>query len=133
MIPSNKLAAKLRLKPEMRALLLNAPPGFRSQLGALPAAIDEQPNLQTRYQFVQIFARDTAELQRLFTLVYEALEYDGLLWIAYPKRSSGQTLDLDRDHGWEVVDQAGLRPVTQVSIDEVWSALRFRPKERVGQ
>ena len=31
------------------------------------------------------------------------------------------------------VDQAGLRPVSQVSIDETWSALRFRPKDRVGR
>jgi hypothetical protein len=41
--------------------------------------------------------------------------------------------DLTRDVGWEIVSQAGLRPVTQVSVNEVWSALRFRPVERVGK
>ena len=56
-----------------------------------------------------------------------------LLWLSYPKRSSKVETDLSRDVGWEVVADAGLRPVTQVSIDETWSALRFRPVERVGR
>jgi len=34
--------------------------------------------------------------------------------------------DLTRDIGWEVVERAGLNPVTQVSVDDTWSALRFR-------
>jgi len=62
-----------------------------------------------------------------------ALKYDGLLWISYPKRSSKVETDLTRDRGWEVMTEAGLRPVTQVSIDALWSALRFRPLERVGR
>jgi len=37
-----------------------------------------------------------------------------------------------RDVGWDLLAQAGLRAVTQVSIDDVWSVLRFRPIERVG-
>jgi hypothetical protein len=28
---------------------------------------------------------------------------------------------------WPILGEHGLRPVTQVSIDQVWSALRFRP------
>jgi uncharacterized protein YbdZ (MbtH family) len=39
--------------------------------------------------------------------------------------------DINRDAGWDIVFQAGLRPVTQVAINHIWSALRFRPLEKV--
>jgi hypothetical protein len=35
--------------------------------------------------------------------------------------------DLNRDTLWPVLGEYGMRPVSQVAVDEVWSALRFRP------
>jgi hypothetical protein len=49
------------------------------------------------------------------------------LWIAYPKRMSGVETDLTRDVGWEPLHGLGLRAVANVAVDDVWSALRFRP------
>ena len=47
------------------------------------------------------------------------------LWIAYPK---GGRADINRDSLYPIVAEAtGMRPVTQVSLDDTWSALRFRP------
>lgn len=46
------------------------------------------------------------------------------LWFAYPK---GNRSDINRDSLWPVVAAYGVRPVTQVAIDDVWSGLRFRP------
>ena len=48
----------------------------------------------------------------------------GRLWICYPK---GGRADINRDSLWPMLRRYGLRPITQVAIDEVWSALRFRP------
>jgi hypothetical protein len=49
-----------------------------------------------------------------------------------PKGSSKVPTDLSRDVFWEALGYLGLRPVTQVSVDDVWSALRFRPVAEVG-
>jgi hypothetical protein len=56
----------------------------------------------------------------------EAARDDRLAWVAYPK---GQQLgtDLNRDRLAVTARERGVRPVRQISIDEVWSALRFRP------
>lgn len=62
----------------------------------------------------------------------QAVEYDAVLWISYPKGSSGVDTDLNRDKLWSALSDRGIRPVTQVSIDKVWSGLRFRPSEEVG-
>ena len=49
-----------------------------------------------------------------------------VLWVAYPKKTSALASDLDRDHGWEPMTAAGFDPVSQVAIDDTWSALRWK-------
>ena len=85
-----------------------------------------------RVDAVHLFVRDSAELDRTAPAALRAVKPDGLVWISYPKRSSGVDTDLTRDVGWETVKGAGLRPVRQVSVDDTWSALRFRPADQVS-
>jgi len=58
---------------------------------------------------------------------FGALAEGGLLWMAYPKKSSGIPSDLTRDEGWAAVTGAGWRTVSLVAIDDAWSAARLRP------
>ena len=128
------LAKKLRIQPRQRVLVLNSPPGYWDALGELPDDVELSKEPEgTFFDFVHLFAKNIAELERLGPTAIEAVKHDGLLWVSYPKRRSKVETDLTRDVGWEVMAEAGLRPVTQVSVDETWSALRFRPIERVGK
>jgi hypothetical protein len=54
-----------------------------------------------------------------------------VLWLAYPKKSSGVKTDLSRDAGWPPLEAADFLPVTQISLDETWSALRFRRRSEI--
>jgi hypothetical protein len=117
------LMKKLQLKEGQRALLMNAPEGYRERLGSAAITTDSQGT----FDFVQLFVKDSDELKQYAALAMGALMPGGILWIAYPKLSSGVKSDLTRDVGWEAVFQAGFRPVTQIAIDETWSALRFKP------
>jgi hypothetical protein len=54
------------------------------------------------------------------------LAADRLAWIAYPKAGQLDT-DLNRDVLGKLLEEEGVRPVRQIALDEVWSALRFRP------
>ena len=85
------------------------------------------------FDCVQLFVKNIEEMNRLAPRAIRAVKPDGLLWISYPKRSSKTKTDLSRDHGWEVIENAGLEGVTLIAIDEVWSAMRFRLAERVGK
>ncbi len=60
-----------------------------------------------------------------------ALRDGAVFWICYPKKSSGIKTDLSRDDGWKSVFDAGFGPVTQVAVDETWSALRFKLESTV--
>jgi hypothetical protein len=134
-VTQSPLVKKLRIQPGQRLLLLNAPPGFVASLGDLPegAQLSEQPALQAEYDYCHLFARNSSELADLVPTAAKAVKYDGLLWVSYPKVSSKVKTDLSRDALWELPGGAGLRPVAQVSIDKTWSAIRFRPTEKVGK
>ena len=129
----SSLIKKLRIKPGQRIIVINPPPGYLDQLGDLPEGVGLANQPEDTFDFVHLFVKNVAELERLGPSALRAVKHDGLLWISYPKRSSKVETDISRDVGWDVIKEAGLRPVTQVSIDAVWSALRFRPVERVGK
>jgi hypothetical protein len=74
-----------------------------------------------------LFAEDGSALRKLLAKVgAERLARPEVLWIAYPK---GNRSDINRDSVWPIVAELGMRPIGQVAVDEVWSALRFRPLE----
>lgn len=124
------LAKKLRLQRGQRAAILNAPEGYARDLDP-PAGTTIVPRARGTCDFVQVFATSQSELETLAPRVLKILKPDGLLWLTYPKSSSRLATDLSRDRGWGALDRAGLRPVSQIAVDKTWSALRFRPKERV--
>ena len=127
------LTQKLRMQPGQRVLILNSPPGYIEGLAPLPAGMVAEEVPGGKYGFVHLFVKDQAELEKFGPSALESVEYDGILWISYPKKSSKVKTDLTRDVGWDFVARAGLKPVTQVSVDEIWSALRYRPVERIGK
>jgi hypothetical protein len=127
------LVKKLRIQPGQRMLIANAPAGYAELLGELPEGTEAWETPEGEFDFVHLFVEDSNELADLGPSAIEALKYDGLLWISYPKRSSKVKTDLSRDVMWDLIADTGLRPVAQVSIDPVWSALRFRPSDEVGR
>ena len=127
------LQKKLRVQPGLRMLVLNAPEGYMETLGPLPEGARVETEPKGTFDWGQAFVRDVAQLRLLAPQARDAVNYDGLLWISYPKKSSKVATDINRDVAWEVMKEFGLRPVFQVSIDETWSALRFRPTEQVGK
>ena len=71
-----------------------------------------------------IFADGSTSLRRALTKHKKSLRRPKSLWVAYPKANKA---DINRDSVWPIVAEYGLRPISQVAIDDTWSALRFRP------
>lgn len=130
---------KLGVEPSMRILLLNAPTehavGFAAAAGGdaqVEASDGDGPLQAESFDLVQLFCSNRADLERLAEAAIVATKPRGRLWVCYPKGGSGVETDLSRDVRWDPLVDAGWRPVTQVSVDAVWSALRFRPESEVG-
>ncbi|OKL40955.1 YdeI/OmpD-associated family protein [Pontibacter flavimaris] len=124
------LGKKLQLKKEQCLLLLQAPDEVAQALQHEDHTFtraDEAPGIGS-YAAVLLFVQRAAELAQLAPQAVALLQPESILWIAYPKKSSGIKTDLTRDNGWQVMAQMQYEPVRQVAVDEVWSALRFRPQ-----
>jgi hypothetical protein len=73
-----------------------------------------------------LFVTTRAQVDELGSPVVDAARADRLAWVAYPKARQLGT-DLNRDVLVEHLSSRGIQPVRQIAIDDVWSALRFRP------
>ena len=73
-----------------------------------------------------LFIKDADELRAKVAPAVAAARRDAITYIAYPKAGQLGT-DLSRDSLWAMLKDQDIRPVRQVALDDVWSALRFRP------
>jgi hypothetical protein len=125
---ANSLAQKLGLKPNQRVLLLNAPSGSADALGPLPDGVTLAiVSDGSTYDAVLPFVSSRADVEAVVPQTLVALKPGGILWMIYPKKSSKIKTDISRDVGWDSLRAAGLDTVAAVSIDDIWSGLRFRP------
>jgi hypothetical protein len=115
------LAAKLQLKPGMNVATVRAPEEIATELSAERGAVDPGSA-----DAVLVFAGSRDQLLAEAEPLVEAAHRDALAWLAYPKGGQLGT-DLNRDSVAGLLSARGIRPVRQVAIDEIWSALRFRP------
>jgi hypothetical protein len=120
----------------MKLLLINPPEGFPALLSPLPqgvtvASAPEGSAHDSAYDFVITFVHHKANIDQYAPTAISAVKAGGHVWFAYPKKTSKINTDIHRDAGWDTVEAAGWGGVRQISIDEVWSALRFRPESEV--
>jgi hypothetical protein len=126
------LARKLGLNPGMRALILASPPGYLKLLTPPADVLTASPRAQETYAFVQVFATRLSEVSDFAKKLPKLAGPNALVWISYPKKTSATESNLSRDVVREAMSGTGWRAVSIVAIDEVWSALRFRPARLVG-
>ena len=119
------LIRKLGIKEDYRVALVNAPENFPAELGPLPDGAVIVPRLGRSLNLILFFAASRRELSANFAKLATRLTPDGMLWVAWPKKSSGVSTDLS----FEVVQRtglgAGLVDTKVCAVNEVWSGLRF--------
>jgi hypothetical protein len=120
------VAAKLGIRPAQSVFVINPPGDYATLVGGLPpgtTVVRHRPA-----DVVHLFARTLVELAEHGAEATAAVKPGGMVWISYPK---GGASELKRDMLHDAI--TGWQPVTQIAIDETWSALRFRPDAEVGK
>ena len=118
---TKSVAAKLQIKPNTTIWLSH--PSRLDLIEPLPEGVRHVDGPEEATTAL-VFADDAGSLRDTLTAHKERLARSSTLWVAYPK---GNRTDINRDTLWPVLGAYGMRPVGQVAVDEVWSALRFRP------
>ncbi len=93
-MPTSPRAKKLRLHTARRALILNAPEHYLETLGEVPAGITTKQKPTGEFDFAHLFVKNRKDLDRFIDWVFQAIRYDAILWISYPKGTSGVETEL---------------------------------------
>ena len=126
------LPKKLGIKEGSRIALVNAPKDFESELGELPNDVEFIKRPAKSLDIVFFFVLNERALLRDFARLAVTLKANGMIWIAWPKKSSGVATDLSENRVREIGLHKGLVDVKVCAIDETWSGLKFvyRLKDR---
>ena len=119
------LANKMKRRPGARAAIVGAPAGYEA--ASFPGLELVASALSGRFDWIQIFVQNQAELDRLAMKAAKALNPGAILWISFPKGTSKIQTDLTRDRGWDVIRTLQLKWITLISVNETWSAFSLRP------
>ena len=125
------LYKKLGVKAGDRIWFSGNPRGYESEL-LKAGEFHLSPRLTASLDFAHLFTASRAELARNFPRLTSALKPAGMVWISWPKKSSGVKTDLDENIVRDLGLKAGLVDVKVCAVDEVWSGLKFvfRLKDR---
>jgi len=123
-MPESTLAKKMKLKPGVRATVINAPENYITELKHDSEVLQK---LSGKFDWIQVFAKDKKELASLAPKAAKALKPDSIMWLSFPKGISKLQTDLTRDKGWEAVQDLDLKFITLISVNENWSAFALRP------
>jgi hypothetical protein len=119
-VGAKTVAEKLLIKPG--ATVWASDPARLALIDPLPDGVRESSDLSDA-DTALVFADDAASL-RATLAAQGALHAPHAFWVLYPK---GGRTDINRDSLWPILSEYGMRPISQVAVDETWSALRFRP------
>ncbi|NSW94742.1 MAG: hypothetical protein HPY62_08565 [Bacteroidales bacterium] len=128
------LLEKLNYKNQPRIAVINPEsyPDIMKEPQLKDVRIDTEIDQRYPYEFMILFVKNVNEVKKLVPLALHNLVDDGILWFCYPKKTSKRlSADIDRDHGWSVLNDYGFYGIRQVSVDDTWSALRFRHKKYI--
>ena len=103
--------------------LVSPPSDFGDTLGAMPGGV----KLVTRgtLDFAMLFVHRLSDLKKRFPRLRDRLESNGVLWVSWPKKTSGVATDLSENVVRAIGLDAGLVDVKICAVDETWSGLKF--------
>src|SRR5450432_168708 len=80
---------------------------------------------QPGVEFVHVFSTSAAELKAKLKAYRRSIAPHGVVWVSWPKKSSGVATDITEDTIREVALPAGLVDIKVCAVDETWSGLKL--------
>lgn len=130
----NPLLKKMNFKDEKEILVLNIPKEIQDVIKDFEQVVSciTQPALLDETSFVIAFVLSKDDINDVMVSLNDKLSEDVKLWLCYPKKSSkNYKSEINRDKGWEQLGEQGFEPVRQVSVNDDFSALRFRRVNKI--
>jgi hypothetical protein len=119
------LAQKLGIKAGTKVVALGTPVGYRRWLAPLPEGVSFHEEAITGSVFVHLFVTERRTLEKDLKRMRKLLADAGVLWISWPKKSSGVATNVTEDVIRDVCLPLGFVDVKVCAVDETWSGLKL--------
>ena len=117
------LVKKIGIKPGHRLAIFNPPKGFEKELAPLPDGVVNSEKAPV--DVIILFAANQSVLEKNLSKLAGKLAPEGMLWVAWPKTSSGVPTDLKEGLVQKTGLASGLVDIKVCAVNEVWSGLKF--------
>ena len=119
------LPRKLGIQPKFRVLIEAMPTEVRADLKDALAACELVKQARGPLDFVMLFVKSRSELEARTATISRQLAPTGMLWVSWPKKSSGVACDLTENDIRRIGLAAGLVDIKVCAVNETWSGLKF--------
>lgn len=119
------LIKKLGIKASTQLLVVNAPPGYSTWLGALPPGAAMVGRAGPATDMAHVFATRRARLAHELTRLRAALRPDAATWVSWPKKASKVATDITEDVIREIALPMGFVDIKVCAVTDVWSGLKL--------
>ncbi len=119
------LVKKLGIAPGAKMLVRNEPKGYWDWISPLPDGVIAKNRATTGLNFVHLFVTQQAVYKKEVLAARKSIVPDGIIWISWPKKSSGVTTDVDENIIRDFALKNGLVDVKVCAVDDVWSGLKL--------
>ena len=118
------LAQKLGIAAGQRLYVTGAPRDYRRLVG-LPAGVRLGTGIAADTDLMHFFVTRRAELELSLNAARGAMRDDAVIWVSWPKKSSGVASELTEDGVRAVALPLDLVDVKVCAVDATWSGLKL--------
>ena len=119
------LTQKLGIKPGFCIFVDGAPSAYGDIVGTLPAEVTVAARPKPPLDMVHVFVTDTASLAKKLVAYRAAIAPEGMIWVSWPKKSSGVSTDLSDVVVRNTALPLGFVDIKVCAINDIWSGLKF--------
>jgi hypothetical protein len=119
------LHQKLGMKSGQRVAVIGAPSDYQTLIDGPVAGVSYQTQAKGKVEMAHLFTTSATELSRRLPVLIKAIAPDGMIWVSWPKRTSGVKTDITEDRIRDIALPMGLVDVKVCAVDETWSGLKL--------
>ncbi len=119
------LAQKLGIKAGQKFVTIGAPAGYGKLLSPLPEDVSFTKEIKAGATFIHLFVSDRKTLEKELKRLRKLIADTGILWVWWPKKSSGVVTDVTEGVIREVALPLGFVDVKVCAVDGTWSGLKL--------
>ncbi len=123
--PGTSLVKKLGIKEGFRVRLTNAPSNYPKLIHPYPENVQLSSKLTKDVDIWHLFSKSLSELRAQLDKTMADIQPDGMIWVSWPKKSSGVKTDISENKIREIALPLGLVDVKVCAVDEAWSGLKL--------